>query len=149
MAVCGATACATVARLESSISRIRNIRLSFTYDKDYSMARRAKQKGRQKNHATWSRLLAENLVVLRVASNPKPEKPFWDYNSQRRIVKTRSDRPVSADFLEMQRRVGRICLEQVIARIGQLPNLPGQLAITRPEIGRREMLQISLVLPAL
>jgi hypothetical protein len=55
----------------------------------------------KESHATGSRLLAKNLVVLRMASDPKPKEPFQDFNGQRPIVETDSDRPVSANFLEV------------------------------------------------
>ena len=106
-------------------------------------------KGTQQTHFRPPRLSAKNLVVLRVASDPEPENPFRNLQAKRTVMKPHSDRAVLADLLEVQGGMGRICLEQVTTRIRQLLNLPGQLAIAGPKVGRGEVLQSSFVLPAL
>jgi hypothetical protein len=61
-----------------------------------------------------------------VASDPEPEQSFRDFSRKRTIVKTYSHGAASTDLLEVQRSVGGIRLEQILTRISQLPNLPGQ-----------------------
>jgi hypothetical protein len=69
-----------------------------------------------------------------VASDPEPEQSIRDFHHEGTIVETHSNCPILADLLEVQRRVGQIGLEEGIARISQLLDLLGQLAIARPEV---------------
>ncbi len=48
-----------------------------------------------------------------MGSNPKPEQPVRNLYSERSVMQTNSSGPEAPDFLEVERRMLRISLEQL------------------------------------
>ena len=53
-------------------------------------------------------LLADKLVVVRMAANPEPLNAIVDFVAKRSIVATNPNGPQRPDTFEMQRRVPRV-----------------------------------------
>ncbi len=90
----------------------------------------------------------QELVVVRVGSDPEPEHTLRQLDAERTIVKADSDGSILARLLEVEGRMSRICLHQIKAMIGRLANRFGSLLVAIPETGRGKMLQTAFVLPA-
>ncbi len=70
-------------------------------------------------------LLADKLVVVRMAANPEPLNAIIDFVAERSIVTTNANGPQRPDAFEMQRRVPRIGLQEVVVLVREGSNLCG------------------------
>jgi len=61
--------------------------------------------------------LIQKSIVFSVASDPEPKQSRFHFHRKSAVVKANSDRPVLANFLEVERWVRRVGLEQFIASI--------------------------------
>jgi acyl-coenzyme A thioesterase PaaI-like protein len=52
--------------------------------------------------------LADELVVLGMSANPKPQHAVGGIHGHSSMMKADSSRPITADLLEMERRVPRV-----------------------------------------
>ena len=68
-----------------------------------------------------------------MGTDPEPEIAAVDIDGERAIAQTDPDRPVTADLLELQRRVARIALQELIIGVGQLSNRKRQRLVSGPE----------------
>ena len=64
--------------------------------------------------------LAYQLVVLGMRTDPEPQQVLSRFDGQRSVAQTNSDCTVLSDFLEMQRRVRRIGLQQFVILISKV-----------------------------
>jgi len=62
---------------------------------------------------TYPNRLADQLVVLRVGANPKPEQAVRSLYSERSVMQTNSSGPEAPHLLEVEGRMLRISLEQL------------------------------------
>ena len=93
-------------------------------------------------------MLAEQPIVVGMASNPEPDEPIWHFDGQRAVAGADPCRPEAADFLEMKGWMPGILLQPHVRLIGEILHVRRQGAIERPEVGRRVMSQRGVVLPA-
>jgi succinylarginine dihydrolase len=94
------------------------------------------------------RLFVQQSIVLGVRADPDPSQIVGIFNCQRSVVQANANRPELTNFLEVQRRVPRICAKQFVAAIGELLNLGWQASVTIPETRRRPMSHRSVQRPA-
>jgi len=50
-------------------------------------------------------------------ADPEPDYAFWYLNAQCAVIKTDTDRPITADVFEMEGWMGGVGLEQLITTI--------------------------------
>lgn len=78
-------------------------------------------------------LRLDELVIFRMASDPKPDQPIFNFDRQRSIVDAYPNGPKTPNFLEVKRWMRWILLEQLIVEIGQLTHSRWQRLIRRPK----------------
>jgi hypothetical protein len=64
------------------------------------------------DHAALSALLAEQLVVLPMRSNPDPVHATFNFNGKRSVVAADAHGPMATKLFEMKRWVPRISLQK-------------------------------------
>lgn len=89
------------------------------------------------------------LIILRVHTNPKPEKSTFCFNGQSTMAFTYSHRPVGRHLLKMKRRMEGILFEEIKVFICQVLNIFRELLQTIPERRAGKMFHNSLALPLL
>jgi hypothetical protein len=92
-------------------------------------------------------VLAKQPIVVGMATNPEPDEPVRRFDRERAVVSADASRPELAHLLEVKRRM-RILLQARVCLVGEIPNLQRQGSVEGPEVGRRVMGQIGVVLPA-
>jgi len=92
--------------------------------------------------------LANEPVVRCVCANPEPDEPIGGLDRDRTVTQTNARRPEAADFLEMERRVPGIGLQQAKRLVGELLHGRRQNAITNPEVWRGMVIHSLVDLPA-
>ena len=93
--------------------------------------------------------LSDQLVVVGVCADPKPEHTALNILAKHSVLVSHSRRPQRTDFLEVEGRVVRIVLEERVILVGGSPDFCRQCRIERPKLSRRDMLQSGRVRPAL
>lgn len=94
----------------------------------------------------------DETVVLRMGTDPKPKDTriiAGHIDTQGAVMDTRSYRPQLTNFLEVQRRMHGVILQQGKAFVGRLTDMWGQTMIQLPIAGSCEMRQRRLHCPAL
>jgi hypothetical protein len=79
--------------------------------------------------------LAQELIVVRVTADPKPEYSIRNLNTQGTIVTPYPNREITSYTLEMQRGMKRILLEQREVLVSQFADHRRQGMVTGPEGG--------------
>jgi hypothetical protein len=83
-----------------------------------------------------------------VIANPKPQETVWAPDGESAIVQRNAGRPdfvavAITDFLELERRVLRVCLQQSELLICPLPHLRRQYPKGAPKIRACTVLPVS------
>lgn len=81
----------------------------------------------------------DDAIIVRVRSNPEPQKSIRHVYRKRTIMNADADRVEPLDSLEMQRRMLRVRLEQCELLVRQVAHGRRQCVIARPETGRSVM----------
>ena len=92
--------------------------------------------------------LGVQLVILRVSTDPHPQKAAVHLYCEGPIVRPDTGRPNLAQFLEMKRGMRSIGFQQREVFVRECADIFGQGVIAGPKRGRSEMLQSGLVFPA-
>ena len=71
-------------------------------------------------------LLANKIIVISVAADPKPKHPIRDADTQGAIGKPDADGPKTANLFEMQGGMARVVFQQCEALAGKLLNRLGE-----------------------
>lgn len=100
-------------------------------------------------HGVLEIVLANDPVVLRVWTNPEPQRAVRCGHADRAIVQPDTHRPEPSDLLEMQRWMPSIGLQQRVILVCQLPDFLGKFRVQRPEFWRGVMVQSCLNSPRL
>ena len=93
-------------------------------------------------------LLADDLVVLGVSTNPEPRDSVGNIDPQRAIVKAHTGDPILTYLLELYRGMPRIRIHPLETAVSKFADLRRQLPIELPELRRRVMIQSLVVLPS-
>ena len=83
-----------------------------------------------------------------MVADPEPDEAVFGFDGQGAVAAADSGRPIAPDFLEHQRGMPRISLEQFEIPVCQLADAAGQEGIGAPEGRRRKMHQRGLLRPA-
>ena len=67
-----------------------------------------------------SALLSDESVILSVCADPEPDNPVGGLNGNCTVMQTNACRPEAAGFLEMERWVLGVGLQQVERLVGKL-----------------------------
>lgn len=67
-------------------------------------------------------------------ANPEPDDSIRCLNFNRSVMEPDAGRPESADFLEMQRRMLRICLQEFKSSVGLFTDGSREGVVVRPKI---------------
>ena len=94
-------------------------------------------------------LLAGNLVVVRMTSDPKPLDSARGIVTERTVMLADAHRPKLAQAFEMKRGMPRIGLEKLEVLVGNGLHGLGKRVVQRPEATGRSVLQSGRVFPAL
>ncbi len=78
--------------------------------------------------------LADQLVILRVSANPKPEQAVRGLYSEHSVMQTNSSRPEASHLLEVQGRMLRISLEQFESLVRKFSDAGWECPVTCPEV---------------
>ena len=70
-------------------------------------------------------MLGQQLVVFRMGANPDPKKTAVNRRGDCAVIGTNTRRPDFADFLESQRGMRKICLQQLKILVGEILNVRG------------------------
>ena len=92
--------------------------------------------------------LAEQLIVVSVGANPKPDEIVSAFHRDCAIAASHARRPETPDFLEMKRWIMRILLEMFVGLIRELAGVLRQRPVTGPEVRGCMMFQRGVVFPA-
>lgn len=85
--------------------------------------------------------LCDQLFVAIVGTDPEPDQALGAIPRQRTDAQADASGPEGPDFLESQRRMARVGLEQLEAPVGQRPGFRRQAAIMEPELRCGEVVQ--------
>lgn len=94
-------------------------------------------------------VLADNLVVLRMRTDPEPLDAAWHIMREGPVSLADTDGPHITDALEMKRWMPRVGLEQFEVLVGGRANFWRKRVIESPKMRRRLVLQSGRLLPAL
>jgi hypothetical protein len=94
-------------------------------------------------------LLSDELVVLGMASNPKPRDSTFNVGANGTPVKSDASRPELANVLELYGGMPRVRFHHFKAAISELLHVGGQRAVVVPKVRRSEVPQNSVLLPSL
>src|SRR5712692_2126854 len=92
-------------------------------------------------------LLADQLVVLGVWTDPKLHDPVRGLDANRTMMGAYSRRPEATDFLEVKRWISRVPFQLLEAPIREALNRNGKRAIALPELRRCVVIQSLVVVP--
>ena len=81
-------------------------------------------------------------------SNPEPVKPVGTFSCKSAVVEADPHRVENTDFLEPERKVPGICLEQRKVLVGERPDVVWKLAVVKPEIRVGKVVQSGVQRPA-
>ena len=85
--------------------------------------------------------LCDDAIVLRVRADPEPQEPVRGIHCEGTVVNTDTRRMKAPDALEMQRRMSRVCLQQLELLVRESLGGGRQQIVARPETGRGVMSQ--------
>jgi hypothetical protein len=92
-------------------------------------------------------VLADQLVILGVRTDPKPNDPVRGLDANRAMMDTDSRRPEAADFFEVKRWISRVPFQLLETPIREALSRSGKRAIALPELRRCVVIQSLVVVP--
>lgn len=83
-----------------------------------------------------------------MVADPEPEQAVVNFDGEGSVLQADASGSESSGFLEMQRRMSRVCLQQRKVPVSQLLNRGWESFVTLPETWTREVAHSSVDLPA-
>ena len=84
-----------------------------------------------------------------MAADPEPDQAaVRRFDREDAVASADASRPELIYLLEVKRWMSRILLQASVRLIGEIPNLLWRSSVERPEVSRRVVDQIGVVLPA-
>lgn len=80
--------------------------------------------------------------------NPKPLEPVGTFSGEGAVVQTNSRGIKNANFLQPDRRMARVALEELKILVGQFADVVRELPMVKPEVRISEVLQSGVQRPA-
>src|ERR1700722_2593049 len=92
-------------------------------------------------------VLVDQVIIVLVRANPKPQQPAVDLGRQSPIAAPDAHGPIVSYLLQPERWMSRIFLEQRVVLVGDRAHRRRKLLVRLPECRTRKMLHISRARP--